>query len=314
MSEILLSLLIATSIIHMMLIFELTPVSVVHKGWADFPDDPDGFTVIALPDTQMYSEWYPEVFDNQTQWIINNIDRLNIVFVTHLGDIVEDWNVVEQWENANRSMSKLDGEVPWGILPGNHDIVDSNETNYVKYFGTERFIDENWYGGAYQNSNANNYQLFSAGGDDYLIFHLQYNPTNETLQWASAVVDSYPNRRVIVSTHYYLQACGEPRRSSVGENIWQTLIEPHADQVFLVLCGHMHTEAYRTVTSNGHVICEVLSDYQEESNGGNGWLKAIHFSSKYDKIFVKTYSPYLNRFDYDFESDFILDYSMTSSR
>ena len=304
--EILLSLLIATLIIHTTLILELTPVSVLHKGWTDLPKDPDSFTIIVLPDTQMYSERYPEILDNQTQWIVNNINRLNIVFVTHTGDIVDN-DVLYQWENANRSMSKLDGEVPWGILPGNHDIVYTNETNYLKFFGTERFSDESWYGGAYQDSNTNSYQLFSAGGDNYLIFHLQYNPNTETLQWASNVIDGYPDRRVIVSTHYYLDPGYESTRSSVGENIWQTLVEPHADQVFLVLCGHMHSEAYRTVTVNGHIICELLSDYQEEGNGGNGWLKTLYFSPKYDKIFVKTYSPYLNEFDFDQISDFTLN-------
>ena len=96
--------------------------------------------------------------------------------------------------------------------------------------------------------------------------------------------------------------------------IWQNLVKPHADQIFLVLCGHMHTENYRTVTEDGHAVCELLSDYQEQSNGGNGWLKILHFSPSYDKIFVKTYSPYLDASDCDSKSEFTLDYNMTSSR
>ena len=46
------------------------------------------FTIIALPDTQHYSEAFPAMFKSQTQWIVNNKDARNIVFVTHEGDIV----------------------------------------------------------------------------------------------------------------------------------------------------------------------------------------------------------------------------------
>jgi 3',5'-cyclic AMP phosphodiesterase CpdA len=276
------------------LIFDASPTAILseEEKYTDYPHDPDSFTIVVLPDTQFYSESYPEVFDNQTQWIVDNVESMNIVFVTHLGDVVDDQNVTEQWENANRSMNRLDGKVPWGILPGNHDVAGSDETNFEKYFGLDRFSNESWYGGAYQNNSKNSYQLFSAGGDDYLILNLQYNPSYEILLWASAVVESYPTRRVIVSTHYYLDCLYGSWRAYVGEAIWQTLVKPHADQVFLVLCGHIHTEYYRTVTVDGHVVCELLSDYQEQSNGGNGWLKTLHFSPLYDKIFVKTYSSW----------------------
>jgi hypothetical protein len=33
------------------------------------------FTVVVLSDTQFYSESYPGIFDNQTQWIANEIAR-----------------------------------------------------------------------------------------------------------------------------------------------------------------------------------------------------------------------------------------------
>ena len=32
----------------------------------------EDFTIIALPDTQYYSETYPNIFDSQTQWIVDN--------------------------------------------------------------------------------------------------------------------------------------------------------------------------------------------------------------------------------------------------
>ncbi|MEM2779860.1 MAG: PKD domain-containing protein [Candidatus Bathyarchaeia archaeon] len=267
------------------------------------------FTIIVLPDTQYYSQSYPEIFNNQTEWIVKNKETMNIVFVTHEGDIVENWNVLAEWQNANNSMSKLDNIVPWGILPGNHDGAGMDLTNYNTYFGYERFSGESWYGGAYQDNNANSYQLFSAAGDDYLIFHFQYAPSDSVLAWANTTIDNYPDRRVIVVTHDYLGTDGS--RSTNGEAIWQKFVKPHADQVFLVICGHAAAETMRTDTVDGHVVYQLLANYQSRSNGGNGWLRVLTFSPLEDKIYVKTYSPYLNSYEKDSNSDFTLDYDMT---
>src|ERR1700693_4565394 len=52
------------------------------------------FTVVALPDTQYYSSSLyggtPAMFNAQTQWIVNNQNSLNIAYVAHLGDMVQN--------------------------------------------------------------------------------------------------------------------------------------------------------------------------------------------------------------------------------
>jgi hypothetical protein len=64
------------------------PMNVSFYGRAAGETAGEDFTIIALPDTQNYSTAYPAVFNSQTQWIANNKTAQNIVFVTHLGDIV----------------------------------------------------------------------------------------------------------------------------------------------------------------------------------------------------------------------------------
>jgi hypothetical protein len=270
----------------------------------------ENFTIIVLPDTQHYSASYPDIFDNQTRWIVGEAENMNVVFVTHEGDIV-DSDVLVQWQNANRSMSLLHDHVPWGVLPGNHDGAASGGSlaDYDEFFGCARFSGESWYGGGYLGSNANNYEFFSGGGDDYLIFHFQYNPSDAVLAWANETIEGFPNRKVIVTTHDYLRTGGD--RSSIGENIWSKFIEPHADQIFLVLCGHAHGEARRTDTVGGHVVYQLLADYQSRTNGGNGFLRILKFSPAEDKIHVATYSPYLNSYETDSDSEFELGFDMT---
>ena len=214
-------------------------------------DTPQNFSLVALPDTQFYSETYPVIFDNQTQWIANTVQSLNTLSVVHEGDIVNNGAVITQWQRANNSMSKLDGHVPWAVLPATHDdqnpsAPSDNYVNFNTYFPYSRFSSQSWYGGAYNNVNTNSYFLFSGGLDDYLVFNFQYHPTDAILAWANTTITNYPTRRVIVTTHDYLDVDGSRRPE--GNHIWNNFVAPHADQIFLVLCGHMHGRSRRTDT------------------------------------------------------------------
>jgi hypothetical protein len=273
------------------------------------PTAAQNFTIVVLPDTQIYSESYPLIFSNQTQWIADNAASMNILFVTHEGDIVNLVTTTLQWDRANASLSKLDDHVPWGVLPGNHDYSGTDFTSYSTYFGYSRFSGETWYGGGYpENTNINSYQLFSSGVDSYLIFHFQYNPSDAVLAWANTTIDSNPDTRVIVTTHDYMS---DGSRSSIGEAIWNKFIKHHADQIFLVLGGHSLGEAQRTDTVNGHNVYQLMANYQGRTNGGNGWLRTLSFHPAEDKIYVKTYSPYLKSYETDADSQFTLNYDMT---
>jgi predicted esterase len=280
--------------------------------------EPENFTIVALPDTQFYAANINGVgvtiFGNQTQWVANNTESLKIAFVTHEGDVVDNGGTVAQWKIAAESMSSLDaGNVSWEVLPGNHDgLNDPGLVNYNNYFGYGNFSSRSWYGGAYPaNTNTNNFAFFSGGDDSYLIFNFQYHPSYAVLAWANNTIAAYPNRRVIVTTHDYMNADGS--RTTEGNHIWNGFVAPHANQVFLVLCGHMHGEAKRADVVNGHTVYQLLADYQSRTNGGNGWLRTLQFCPTEDKILVKTFSPYLKSYESDADSEFTLDYEMTSS-
>ncbi|MBT8172133.1 metallophosphoesterase [Candidatus Bathyarchaeota archaeon] len=237
-------------------------------------DSPENFSVIVLPDTQYYSDNYSWIFTNQTRWIIENKESLNIVFVTHLGDLVDDYENIEEWNNANVSMSMLEDTLPFGVLPGNHDGTENriDLANFNSYFGFNRFANQSWYGGAFQNINSNSYQLFSGGKEAFLIFHIQFDPSDDVLSWASRVIETYPDRRVIISTHDFVHGYNyySNSRSDIGKRIWGNLVEQHADQIFIVLSGHYENEVRITSLVDGYYIHQLLSDYQDRPNGGNG--------------------------------------------
>ncbi len=101
--------------------------------------------MVMLPDTQQYSRSFPELFYAQTQWIKENRAKENIVFVTHVGDVVNDRKKdTNQWVVAHKAMSVLDGVVPWGVAIGNHDYDSTacrpdQATAFLEYFSPRAF-------------------------------------------------------------------------------------------------------------------------------------------------------------------------------
>jgi len=305
----------------------------------------DEFTIVALPDTQKYVENgnYPEIFTAQTQWVIDNKEALNIVFVTHEGDIVQNWNNTTEWEYANTSMSMLDSVVPYSVVPGDHDHYGEDPPGsteyYEQYFPASRFADDliypYWggsyagnYGGAYNedypHTNNNNYQLLTIGGQDYIFLSLDFCPSQDEIDWANGVLTTYSERKAILTTHalldtnadykgsgdFWLYPDGTSNPTGDTSLIWYDLIRNH-ENLQLVLCGHMHGEARRTDDNlAGQPVHQLLANYQGRTNGGNGWLRIMRFVPAEDKVYVETYSPWLDQYETDADSQFTLDLPM----
>jgi hypothetical protein len=275
----------------------------------------ESFTIIVLPDTQYYASSYPDIFTSQTEWIVNQKNNKNIVFVTHEGDIVNTATSTTQWQNANTSMSVLDGKVPYNTVLGNHDHDGRTTTGSTEYYNTyfpvSRFANEPWWGGSY-NDNDNNYQLLTIGGEEFIFLSLDFCPSNDEVQWANDTLKAYSSRKAVLTTHAYLSASANRDVHGAGntEYLWTDLIRHHPN-LHLVLCGHVLGEARRTDDNlAGNPVHQILADYQGRDNGGNGWLRILEFVPAENKIYVKTYSPYLDQYETDVDSEFVLDYPM----
>jgi len=304
------------------------------------------FTIIALPDTQFYAQDYPATYLAQTQWIVDQRVPRSIAFVTELGDCVNTASSAQQWINADAAWQWVESPaatglsqgIPYGIAVGNHDQTPAGDPGtlategattgpYNQYFGVARFTGRGYYGGHYGANNDNHYELFSAGGMEFIAIHMEYMPADSTLRravlsWADQVLAAHANRRAIVTAHYLLNPA-DASWSDQGQATWDALKGHH--NLFLMLCGHRdqanrrydeYTDA--TGTTRTHTL---VSDYQTLPNGGNGWLRILTFAPQANTIDVETYSPWLSLF-IDGHPDntagtarnrFTLDYDMGSS-
>ena len=280
------------------------------------------FSIAILPDTQHYSQAYPDLYYAQTQWIVENRHSRNIIFVSHLGDLVQhDDMLVDEWEVADNAMRTLDGVIPYGVLPGNHDMQAGGTAHfYNQYFPASRFQEDPWWGGNF-NENKNSYHLLTAAGTDYIFLHLQYCPPDTVIDWVNEVLQNYSDRKAIVATHSFLldkgKRVGHCQEKSDGDNsgydIWKKVIRKNTN-IFMVLSGHIPGASRRADEVDGRVVYQLLSDYQDMSNGGDGYLRVITFQPNLDKVRVITYSPALDAYLMDDQNQFDLYFDMIGGR
>jgi len=287
------------------------------------------FTVVALPDTQVYSEKYNAIFYNITDWIAQVKDELAIKFVVGLGDIVDDGaSNLTEWDVANQSYTTLEvNGIPFLAAIGNHDYDDQANTRshdtYDKYFNITRFEGKPWFGGAMENDTViNSYGFFEVDGYKFMVMILEFAPRDEVLDWASKVVSQHLDCYVIVATHAYLyynderlreEHSSDPSEYGVdgnnGEEIWQKFVSRYPN-IFLVLSGHVTGDGTgkRVDYVFSHPIGQTLQDYQAYPNGGNGFIRLYEIRPVRKEIMVRTYSPWLKQYNTSADQEFTLPF------
>ncbi len=297
------------------------------------------FSIATLPDTQFYSENLNNnnqaaTYYAQTQWLVDNCNTLNLAFVSHMGDIVQNGDAVPaEWVVADTAMKKIESQadtlraygIPWGAAPGNHDQTSLGNAGganayFGQYFGASRYVGRNYWGGSQSpTNNNNNYQLFSASGLDFIIVHMEYDVRAKAsyqviLDWADALLKAYPNRRAIITSHWIINTGNPATFSAQGQDIYDAL--KNNPNLFLMLCGHVPGEGQRSDTFQGRTVYSVLQDYQGRVNGGDGWLRYFVFSPANNTISAKTYrvsnpvNPAAGAYETDTDSQFTLAYNM----
>lgn len=327
----------------------------------ELPEAPDKtFSIVVMPDTQHYKgidtkgnsdskdPLSNKVFTGWTNWVANNLDRQRVVFVSHVGDIV-DKNNKEQWALARECMDKIHGKVPYGISVGNHDMAGGtgDSSLFQEVFPKAHFEAFDWYAGCYDSptgksavsgNNANSVQLFEAGGMKFVTLHLECNAPDDVLAWADAILEKYSDRRAMITSHMGLGPLEKPKkpsdyfdtpkgrmkwkkchgkRGNTPQQMWEKCFSNHKN-VFMVISGDQsRTQAFKqkVLGSQGNTVHELVSDY-----GANG-LRVMRFIPAENKIEVRTWDPLKGQLcektsivpDRD-QHQFTLEYKMSSDK
>ncbi|MFC3196686.1 FG-GAP-like repeat-containing protein [Parapedobacter deserti] len=303
--------------------------------WSSDNEGEETFSIAILPDTQFYTSEVKggkkEMFFAQTDWIRKNQELENIQYVIHLGDIVnygeEDslaWTYAAQAMYAlEEPLPRMPHGIPYGMTVGNHDqsypgqrAIRSETAYYNRYFGIDHFSGKPWYGGHYRNDNDNHYDLFSAGGMDFVVVYIEYDMLDDDQEnmnnWAAEVLEKHADRKAIVVTHAVVgnnrtkgtNEKGFAEFSKQGARLYDRL--KRLPNLFLMLGGHVgqNGEGYRQECYLGKTVKIMLSDYQGREGGGNGLMRLLTFSLKNDRMAVRTFSPYTGEVEEDDDSQF----------
>ena len=299
------------------------------KGSKPLPGLPKGaFTVVVIPDTQHYTgkgckgklasddPVENRHLEAQVAWILANKEAQNIVFVSHVGDIVEK-NRPEEWSVAKKHLDRLRGVVPFSLTVGNHDMTIKGDAHlFQETFPAASFAGESWYGGSYthdrpdQNISANNVNsahLFSAAGIDFLHLSLECNAPDDVLAWAEKLTHQHTQRHLLITTHMDLGIADKPKtndgyihdpkgrmkwtkihgeRGNSGVQMWEKLYR-RCPRLEFVLCGDQSRVTALKLSAkadDGHVVTSLLSDYMSMPV-----LRLVRFRPDHNKVEVLTW-------------------------
>lgn len=324
-------------------------------------DDPSSydFSMVHFTDTQYLSEGaveqetaeeravWSKAYGDVTRWIRDNAEARKIAYTAHTGDIIENngrppateemrKQVVGEFEVSSRHQKVLDDAgIPNGVIAGNHDNQsgkeDGPEALYNQYYGPDRYEASagSWknasYGGPWKaGDNQNHFDLFSAGGMDFVVVGLSYGVTREESEWADGIFKRYPDRNGILLSHDYLKPSSKPDgrdgtfAAPDGSLLYNTVVATNPN-VFLILAGHEHgvaTNVKPDVGVVGNGVVELLADYQfyetpaervglteiggyQPDDGlrlGASYFRMLQFDVERGEMSVDTYSPFLDDF------------------
>lgn len=298
--------------------------------------DTQSWSLVILPDTQVYTSQYPGLLHLQTQWVLENKDRYNIVYVLQNGDVTNN-NLEVQWQRASQAFARLDGKVPYAISLGNHDFGPNGSTKdrttlANEHFPMSRF--EKWatFGGAMETGKMDNtFHRFNAAGRDYLILCFEFGPRNEVLEWANQIIEKHPAHQIIIMTHAYLYSDStrydwktknteqkwNPHAYPIadtdttindGQEMWDKLVKRHPN-IFMTVNGHVLNDGLGFLDSAadvGNTVHQMLVNYQMLPEGGGARLRILTFHPDDKTIEVKDYSPLYEKFFTEPDNQFVI--------
>jgi hypothetical protein len=309
------------------------------------------WTFVSLPDTQFYSDTAPSpdllpFFIDQTQWIVDNQAALDIRYVGHLGDVVQNGQNISEWDRSRQALDLLiDNQIPHGVNMGNHDDIEpadlqpgqSYTDNYLQYYGPTVYADAGATYIQHSPSGLSNYSIVQGDKYEFLFLNMMIDFPDAEVAWARQVLEANRDKPTVISTHRHLydvrldagrygsnlvlppliDAPGvpfldpndqplpgtdpmpfdDPKNWLTGEQFFNEVVADYPN-IMMIQAGHYHSEYTQQigVNSAGLPVWELLSDYQDSRNGGDGWLRLYEVDEHAGTITVRTYSPSLDRY------------------
>lgn len=275
------------------------------------------YVLAFLPDIQYLTQNNPHNLKVMFDYLVEQGKQKKIEYVIGLGDITNS-NTQSQWDTVIRQTDRLNGYIPYSLVPGNHDVLLNKKLelfneSYAKKTGFYyQHVAAN--GGFFKDDSVRNtYLTFSVGEIDYIIINLDFGATDDILEWAGSVLEAHPEHRAILTTHGYLNGDGttldvtdayDPttydKKFNSGEEMWEKLVSKH-ENIDMMVCGHMHHDSIVCTPRQGdagNTVYQILMDPQTtcKNLGGLGVIGLMYFTTDGSRARVEYYSTVFDKY------------------
>lgn len=258
--------------------------------------EPTPFALYWVSDTQVYAYREPKVFNKMFAYMANACDEQNALGVLMTGDIVDDRHEQRHWDHAKAAIGLIRDKLPLWCVAGNHD-VGADRADYGTFLSMGFCAAEE--GDLLYRDGVCWYDTFRAAGQDFLLLGIGWQTDSRYIPWVKAVLDTYPDHRVILLVHSFLTKQGG--LTGTGKRLEKELLSAYPS-IRLVLCGHNDgCVRWEKTYDDGHTVHALLYNYQDDKKNGLGYLRILAFDPADRSLFVTTYSPWFD--DYDYCSD-----------
>ncbi len=258
-------------------------------------------------------------------YIVNNKDSKKIKYVFGLGDIIDNAKFADgtsstaaEWNYAKGLIldTLAKSGIPYSLIGGNHDYLPPWDTGFNATFGNEPTLTKN-ITGYYKSGQIYNYYMnFEVEGTPYMLLALEYGANDDVLAWANDVVAQNWHRRVIVTTHGYMNYDGTtldgddnaaPKPTGTtnedflkynnGDEMWDEFVRKHAN-ITLVLSGHIdynNIVMREDIGDHGNTVHQFLIDPQRMDRAygyETGMVAMLYFRNGGKDVSVEYVSTY----------------------
>lgn len=220
-------------------------------------------------------------------WILTNKESKNIQYVLGVGDITQsntssgETYIEEEWELAKEAIALLDGNIGYSLVRGNHDLSEDINASFgagsayhssLLAMSSEKDSEGRPMAGFRDGGKMEDtYRKITAEGNKYIIFTLDYYPTEQCIDWLNEILSENSDYTAIITLHAFLykdEAFHKPDDTYGGvtpRELWERSLSLHRN-VKLVLSGHVSVDEIavnQLSGKNGNTVTFLLTDGQD---------------------------------------------------
>lgn len=237
--------------------------------------------------TLTYGEYTQARMRTLYNWILTNKESKNIQYVLGVGDITQSNTssgktyIEEEWELAKEAIALLDGKIGYSLVRGNHDLPEDINAS----FGTGSVYHSDLLALSMEKDSEgrpmagfrdgkkmeDSYRKITAEGNKYIVFTLDYYPTEQCIDWLNETLTANSDYTAIITLHAFLykdETFHKPDETYGGvtpREIWERSLSLHSN-VKLVLSGHVSVDKLavnQLSGKNGNTVTFLLTDGQD---------------------------------------------------